>query len=128
MLCKEAREGEDVLLLRPSHTLLLAYYAQGSIPYQEFPFLFYEEERDAFLSQEMPVRMQRIAQDASRAWLISGVENMNAHGFPQQRNADLLRIASVDPIKGWLDERYEVLEERRFPGIVLSLYSLRPDG
>lgn len=123
-----ARETEDVLLLRPSHTLLLAYYARESIPYQEFPFLFYEEEQEAFLRQEMPSRMQDIAREAPRAWLISSVENTNAHGFPQQRNADLLTIVELDPIKGWLDERYDVLEERRFPGIVLSLYGLGSDG
>jgi hypothetical protein len=46
------------------------------------------------------------------------------HGFPQERNAALLRVGEEDVLKTWLDGRYPVLEERRFTGILLTRYDL----
>jgi 4-amino-4-deoxy-L-arabinose transferase-like glycosyltransferase len=118
------RQVGDVLLLRPSHTLPYAYYLDLPLPYQEFPFLFYEEEREAYLAQEIESRVASIAQEWDRAWLISSVDNTNAHGFPHERNAALARIGEKDAIKGWLDARYPRVEEVTFTGVLLTLYDL----
>jgi uncharacterized membrane protein len=121
---KREQRPKDVLLLRPSHTLPLSYYTDGTVPYQEFPFLFYEDERHAYLAQEMGPRMDSIAQEWERAWLISSVDNTNPHSFPHDRNAALIRIDEEDEIKAWLDARYVQLEETFFTGVLLTLYDL----
>lgn len=118
------RQTGDVLFLRPSHTLPYAYYLDQPLPYQEFPFLFYEEEREAYLAEEMESRVASIAREWDRAWLISSVDNTNAHGFPYARNASLARIGEEDAIKGWLDARYPRVEEVPFTGVLLTVYDL----
>jgi hypothetical protein len=123
---KDKRQPDEVLFLRPSQTLPLAYYGDPSALYQEFPFLFLEGERRAFLDGEMPVRMAAIAQDWDRAWLVTSVDNTNPHGFPYQRNDGLARAHETDAIKGWLDARYRVVADVRFTGIWLTLYDLSP--
>ena len=118
------RQAEDVLLLRPNHTLPLATYVGGAFPFEEFPFLFYEDERREYLSQEMGPRMAGVAQDWRRAWLISSVDNTNPHGFPHQRNAALTRVGEEDAIKVWLDAHYVQLGEMSFTGVWITLYDL----
>jgi mannosyltransferase len=121
----------DVLLLRPNHTLPLAYYGHEDeekepVAYQEVPFLFDEGEREAYLAQEMGARMAAIAQEWDRAWFMSSVENTDPHGFPHERNASLRRVGERDGVKAWLDARYVRLEEVFFTGICLTLYDLSP--
>ena len=122
---RDGREPDDILILRPSQTLPLAYYGDPSWPYEEFPFLFLEEERQTFLDTEMPERMTAIAREWDRAWLVTSVDNINPHGFPEARNDALARAHESDAIKGWLDAHYTMLSEVRFTGIRLTLYDLR---
>jgi mannosyltransferase len=119
-----AQQSDDILFLRPNQTLPLVYYGDRSQPYYEFPFLFYDEQRQSFLANEMAPAVSAQAIEWRRAWLVSGVEVTNAHGFSYQRTADLQRIGEVDVIKGWLDQHYAKLDEVSFTGLVLTLYDL----
>jgi hypothetical protein len=94
------------------------------VAYKELPFLFSEEEREAYLAGEMEPTMEQIAREWERAWLISSEENTDAHGFPHARNAALSEVGTRDVIKAWLDERYTCDDERGFAGLWLARYEL----
>jgi len=113
-----------VLLIRPSHTLPMAYYGPVDVPYEELPFLFDKDEREAYLAQEMGPGMAQIARERDGAWLISSVENTDPHGFPHRRQAALERLEDQDPIVLWMDAHYSVVKRRSFTGIDLRLYDL----
>jgi hypothetical protein len=119
-----AWEEGDVLLLRPSDVLPVAYYMDGAVAYRELPFLFSEEEREAYLAGGMEPTMKQIAREWERAWLISVEENTDPHGFPYARNAALSEVGTRDVIKAWLDERYACDDERGFVGLWLARYEL----
>lgn len=114
----------DVLLVRPSGTLPMAYYLNGPVPYEELPFLFGEEERKAYLDREMGPRMSQIADQWERAWLVSVEENTDPHGFPYARNVALSEVGTQDVIKAWLDERYACDEEQGFAGLWVARYEI----
>jgi hypothetical protein len=119
------QEG-DVLLLRPSDTLPLATYGDRALPFVEFPFLFSEEERAAYLSAEMGPTMERVAREHGRAWLVSAEANTDPHGFPHARNAALQEVGTRDAMVAWLDERYPREDEHGFVGLWITRYALRP--
>jgi hypothetical protein len=118
------QEG-DVLLLRPSDTLPVTYYAGELLPYHELPFLFDQEEQDAYMAQEIRPTMERLARERERAWLIHVEANIDPHGYPHARNAALSELSARDAIKAWLDEQYPFGDERTFAGLWLARYDLR---
>jgi len=117
-----------VLLIRPSHTLPMAYYGPVDVPYEELPFLFDKDEREAYLATEMGPRMAQLARQWDGVWLISSVENTDPHGFPQRRQSALERLDEKEPIVGWLNAHYVLAEQRSFTGIDLRSYDLRGSG
>jgi mannosyltransferase len=119
-----AWEEGDVLLLRPSDTLPVAYYMDGAVAYEVLPFLFSAEEREAYLAGEMEPTIEQIARERERAWLVTVEENTDPHGFPYARNAALSEVSTRDAIKAWLDERYACDDERGFAGLWLARYEL----
>ncbi len=118
----------DGMLMDASQPLLVSYYQSQPVDYKVIPFLFEEAERERYEREEMPLMMESLAQQWQRVWFISAVNNVNAHGFPQERNRKVAEIGRYNNYKSWLDAYYPLVEEWYYPGVHLGLYDLSKPG
>ena len=70
------------------------------------------------------ILVQSATEDSDRAWLITAVENVNPHGFPQTRTEALKSKSVAGPMEKWMDQYCSDPKQWRFTGILLSRYEL----
>jgi len=121
-LRKHGRPGDVLIVSSDPHFAALAYYPPDDIPRRIVPFSALAEESQAYLAQKGRSLVPQDGANPGRLWLISALDNMNCHGFPYERNAQIARGCPFDKIKAWLDAHYPILQERTFNGICLTLY------
>ena len=121
-LRKHGRPGDVLIVSSDPHFAALAYYPPDDIPRRIVPFSALAEESQAYLAQKGRSLVSQDGANPGRLWLISALDNMNCHGFPYERNAQIAQGCPFDKIKAWLDAHYPILQERTFNGICLTLY------
>jgi mannosyltransferase len=122
----EGRDSGDMVIISSDpHFVALGYYQLGDVELRVLPLSSYARDGDGCLSEN--VRDLRLSNGLPpfRYWVISGLDNLNIHGFPQQRNTLVQAGCSFDQIKAWFDGHYPLLEMRTLNGICLSLYGQR---
>jgi hypothetical protein len=114
----------DVVLGRPDHILPLDYYGVEEVRYAELPAAVDDEALLDVFDQEMGRRVALAAPASGQAWLITHFYISDVHGFPQGRNQQLADLPESNLQKLWLDAHYNMVEQREFVGIRLTLYDL----
>lgn len=115
---REGAQQGDVVLVRPHHYLPLHYYDLREIPWYTVPYLESKQEYDALLDIELPAHLG----DTGRLWTMIVCENADPHRFVQGSTQRLMEKAEKDPVRAWLLENYQPLEESLYTGIHLALY------
>jgi len=115
--------GDIVVTSSDPHFVALDYYHPGDIELRTLPLSSYARDESDYLSKS--VRGLRLTNGLppARYWVISGLDNLDIHGFPQQRNALVQAGCPFDQIKVWFDDRHSLLSMQVFNGICLSLYA-----
>ena len=99
--------------------------------YNIIPFRYYRPdglEAQEVLAYETVAQFARRMADITaghrRLWLVIPLPGLEAHGFAEARKVTARRWVDRNPQKLWLDERYRLVDEQRFPAMCLLLYEL----
>ncbi|MEJ2746898.1 MAG: glycosyltransferase family 39 protein [Anaerolineae bacterium] len=114
-------QPNDLLLLPEGSIMPYLYYHDIPLPTQYIPPL----PADGSLTNDeiMAQVFSEIEGPVQRIWLLSGVNNGNPHGFPQERNQVVANAAAINRYRQWLDGRFPLLSEWQTTGVYLTLYA-----
>jgi len=117
-------QKDDIVLVKPSQTIVAEYYRHESAEYAFVPYLPEVEDRNRFFEEEIGGWVAWIANQSDRAWLIMVFENTNPHGFPKVRNEEVLHKEAGGSIEEWMDENCLRLDQWLYTGVRLTRYDL----
>ncbi len=115
---KENARSEDILLVRPHHYVPLYYYDLQEIPWYTVPYLASAQEYDDFLNAELSTSLS----EGARLWTMIVCENGDTHRFVQGTQQRLMEKVEDDQVRTWLLQNYQLVEERIYTSVHLSLY------
>ena len=121
-LREQCNDGDIVIISSNPHFVALDYYHPGDVELRTLPLSSYARDGGEYLSKNVPGLQLSSGLPPSRYWVISGLDNLNIHGFPQQRNKLVQAGCQFDQIKAWFDDHYSLLKIQAFNGICMSLY------
>lgn len=105
----------DVLLITPSDVVPIWFYGDADLSVVEVDFDVGEGEIEKKLT----------AVSGHRIWLLLASNNINPHGFPQKRNHTVKEKVTTNSYHRWLSANGNLLDEKTFPGVSLSLFQLK---
>lgn len=116
------KQDEETLFLNGSQTLPLDFYGDPNWELELLPFAFELEEKPTYFEAELPTQLA----GEETIWVLTAVENINPHGFPQERNRALQSLESHDPFYAWFKSQYPIRTVIQTTGVQITRFDVSP--